>query len=677
MAAGAMLAVPLAVFGLPGEAQALAVVPNFRNYELRTLPDVNAGMSSGEAAAAMDAERNSAGLAEGAPATVPIPETDPSATRWRNVGGSASSLISAAMFMPFIFQVGDAVSGGMFSKAAKDDCAIADQNFVGALSAWAAGMAGFSCQPKADVPKDPGYLPQYHGQSGPAGFPQTIVAPTYANTYGGSVSWGTPYWSTRTFVARDGSGKTYQEGWVYPVNWTGNYYSAIGPPDLYVTLLIRGADGSIVSTQANMGGRGAGNLGLSTGTCTAQACISVARLGDLNGGDPTFALGGDAAISSISGDTGAGRINSVPVTPPPGYSIQGSAGAPATGTAAEVMLRTIETDDQGHTAQCDTRQFLETDTVIPQPCEPTLPSGWGVTQHHTIEIVPATGSEAPNVIQDYDTSPGFREQQSAHPQCATQVCLLTLTKIAGSPTGECSDFSTSPNPCADWYADSSKSNDYQCEYGGSVVDLSECNVYAPLYKPGSLTAGTAYAPPGTDPSAPPQTQTSKPPATDGGPSTITPPGPTGDSSSCFAQGFGSPNPIDWVLTPVKCALQWAFVPDDATTQADVQGMQHAWDQTFPVEAVTMVSAWHLDPSVSECGGIPYDFHLGGFGGSTGSTDLQGTLLNACDPTLAPWAGIVKAVSTIVIIIGCIISVTRSAAAVIGYTGLAGSGESST
>ena len=58
----------------------------------------------------------------------------------------------------------------------------------------------------------------------------------------------------------------------------------------------------------------------------------------------------------------------------------------------------------------------------------------------------------------------------------------------------------------------------------------------------------------------------------------------------FRSGVISWNPLDWVLTPVKCALIWAFVPTDT----DFSDVVRVWDNTPPGVAITAVKDGVID-----------------------------------------------------------------------------------
>ena len=92
---------------------------------------------------------------------------------------------------------------------------------------------------------------------------------------------------------------------------------------------------------------------------------------------------------------------------------------------------------------------------------------------------------------------------------------------------------------------------YKCVYdkGGKLEELpiGECTILKPQFRPDHQTTGTTGADPDNgdtlpDPSGDPRGKTSV------------------DVGSCVATQV-SWNPVSWVTVPVKCALSWAFEPD--------------------------------------------------------------------------------------------------------------------
>jgi hypothetical protein len=102
----------------------------------------------------------------------------------------------------------------------------------------------------------------------------------------------------------------------------------------------------------------------------------------------------------------------------------------------------------------------------------------------------------------------------------------------------------------------------QCVIGSTNVSAAWCTaqegytpqtgqpvIGAPTRTP---TGGPSTNPPATTPSTPTNTPTTSPIFS-----------PTNNDDECFPSGWGLLNPVDWVLKPVKCALVWAFVPEEA------------------------------------------------------------------------------------------------------------------
>lgn len=157
---------------------------------------------------------------------------------------------------------------------------------------------------------------------------------------------------------------------------------------------------------------------------------------------------------------------------------------------------------------------------------------------------------------------------TAYPLCvdggSAAPCSLMLFTTGGATCN------VSPSPCADWWSDSTKTQDYTCKYGPYDVTLADCAVYEHVFDDPTQ--------PSTDTGTSTTTSTDTNGDTTTTTTTTTGVSPaTGDGSNCIA-GFWSWNPVDWVYVPVKCALIWAFVPTDAATtlaqaQTDMAGRQ--------------------------------------------------------------------------------------------------------
>jgi hypothetical protein len=66
------------------------------------------------------------------------------------------------------------------------------------------------------------------------------------------------------------------------------------------------------------------------------------------------------------------------------------------------------------------------------------------------------------------------------------------------------------------------------------------------------------------------------------------------------------NPVDWVFVPVKCALEWAFVPPSGTFTDAMDTLLDLF--VGPGEYGAMLNLGFEAPA-SGCGGFPIDFAL--------------------------------------------------------------------
>lgn len=113
--------------------------------------------------------------------------------------------------------------------------------------------------------------------------------------------------------------------------------------------------------------------------------------------------------------------------------------------------------------------------------------------------------------------------------------------------------------------------DGNCRINGVIVDDGWCTRMQELQEVEESTGtrvGVSPAPqPNPYPRPPSPAPAPEPPAANpeapANPPLITPDplNPDADSDSCWPNGWGLLNPVDWVLKPVKCALTWAFIPE--------------------------------------------------------------------------------------------------------------------
>ncbi len=164
------------------------------------------------------------------------------------------------------------------------------------------------------------------------------------------------------------------------------------------------------------------------------------------------------------------------------------------------------------------------------------------------------GLTTTQVMYDWTADPAYVEW--ARGDCVGGGCTLLLRRI-DSVTGSRLSCFDNPSLCVSWFSDPDKLDNYECTYGGNIVDLSECNVYSPTFDPAQTGQGINYADP--------QTGTA--------PSTGTGTGPGGDP-----QDDSCPPPFSWssLVNPyyyykgTVCALEEVFIPQNELHTAKVR-----------------------------------------------------------------------------------------------------------
>lgn len=244
--------------------------------------------------------------------------------------------------------------------------------------------------------------------------------------------------------------------------------------------------------------------------------------------------------------------------------------------------------------------------AMPAPLCPVVPSGL-TAKHIKVEEI---GGGVDNVLTDQDAAPdtlttvpdGFTANAPAGVDatyCQTNVCLLDLIDVKSNDT--CFDEAAT---CDGWFSDPNRDADYKCTYGGRDADMQQCYMYAHVFNTSKRLAGDAYADPKTGedvggetgPDLDTQTMGNSPaPAIN----------PDGSIISCLGGTYAAFNPLQWVLRPIQCAAEWAAVPRPAVIEADIQGVQHSWDQTAPGKLANAVAGWNLQPVMTGCAGYTW------------------------------------------------------------------------
>lgn len=282
---------------------------------------------------------------------------------------------------------------------------------------------------------------------------------------------------------------------------------------------------------------------------------------------------------------------------------------------------------------------------------------------------------------------GAEINKTAYPQCQDQPCTLKVS-VNGIPC------SIGLPECWDWMH-TYPPEQLKCEYGPYAVGLAECGALEYAYRSGAgvtvdpndaqnpyrlvpaqpggqpdpnLAPSRPYEPnpwpttnpqPSTNPSTTPVPAPTFP--TQGNNPDPRPPGgaPVLDPESgqnCLA-GMWSWNPVNWVYTPVKCAMTWAFVPKPEALTRVRTDLQTAVGGSG-------VGAWF--------DAVPALFNIPGGGGCEGPTitfPLTGTkfkLADACSDPMATVAAICKALLTVLIVTVAVLHGVRAISGAFGY-----------
>lgn len=305
-------------------------------------------------------------------------------------------------------------------------------------------------------------------------------------------------------------------------------------------------------------------------------------------------------------------------------------------------------DSADYTFTDNFNPFKESDTGYPTPVLPILPDG--VTPEN-LQIV-ENGGPAPQKVYDKPTSPEYQELLAEYPECGTGSCMLDLLINDESCFQGNSD-------CADWFTDPQKETKYSCNYGSHAVALSECTVYADLFKPD----GAAISDPETGAPMPGASAgASDSPVMENGVADVT------QSRNCFPSGWAVLNPVEWVVRPVQCALEWAFVPRAAIVSEVTGKFDQKWRASTPVKLATaVVAVVPVGVDDSSCRGIAVDLswipeaHAG----------VQYFLPACPGDFFAPIAPPFKILIGIGFIISGFFGITRHVGGVFGYGGLGG------
>jgi hypothetical protein len=140
---------------------------------------------------------------------------------------------------------------------------------------------------------------------------------------------------------------------------------------------------------------------------------------------------------------------------------------------------------------------------------------------------------------------------------------------------------------------------FKCMSGSAEVAIGECTVLKNAFTNPAKTSGETASDPETGEALDTPTQE----VTDTSPS----------FANCVATDV-SWNPVSWVTVPVKCALQWAFVPDEDVITTSETKIKQATNSTIitKFQALFNNSIPPADQDDSSCEGPEFHVEFAGF-----------------------------------------------------------------
>lgn len=635
------------------------VAANMRQTRGAKLAAATNGPSVRDWTAAQRAQPATAATITRQAANVSVPATPMTKMGKLMAGANVASAITTGAYVGF--QVGKGVSNSMGLDATGGLCSptFEDGGWVAILTGtdcteFFTMPPGFAANTDAVAGVTSGFCTSYTGWWAATGAPYANKPPTSADCGGGNAAWRQDTaWTVMGYGTIDAvtvnanrsiTITTTQQPYETP------NYGAIARPSINFVCYTPRVNAPGVWDRTNGGSPLNANRKGGTDTATYQPSTSCAKAGSI-------------WVLFLEGHIAAGTNY---YTPSPGgiAFVEGQPLRPLQFASAdpERTLDCVIATTDGQQFKATSAKFTEGTGILAEPVCPAVPDGL-VAESITVTESPAVPGGAPIPLLDTETTEGYQRLAEDFPECLSGMCYADLRQVqpdtgTGVTTQSCFD-DLSADACLDWYKNPNKADQYVCEYGGQLVALTECGHYANVFDPAKQAAGQPYSDPDTGVSAPVGSAPSTSPMND---AVLDPSKPR----NCWPTGWGILNPLDWVMKPVGCALQAAFVPRPLAVSAMTTGFQTSWQAATPVQLATQLAAVaDLEAPTSGCHGIAINMAWVPF------AEL-GTyyFLPACPGDFfAPWAPMFKALATVGIFIAGFFGLTRHVGGIFGYGGV--------
>ncbi|OZB85736.1 hypothetical protein [Microbacterium sp. 13-71-7] len=239
---------------------------------------------------------------------------------------------------------------------------------------------------------------------------------------------------------------------------------------------------------------------------------------------------------------------------------------------------------------------------------------------------------------------------------------LVLEKVVNGVTDSCMTWAAD---CSNWWSKTSNgtttgtaTETFKCTFGGDPVPLTQCSVYQHTFD--TQTSTPVVTIPSTGVDTPWITGTEPLNTTNPGVGVGTDPG-----GQCMAEWPSAPDPISWILQPVKCALVWAFVPRSSVVTQVQTKVTTAWAPTAVGQIGAMLPAWLTPPTGSGCAGphvnwtINWPTHV----------VFDAYPLSACGEPVATIATLARLIASVLLIGYTIFGVSRRISAIVSAPGV--------
>lgn len=270
------------------------------------------------------------------------------------------------------------------------------------------------------------------------------------------------------------------------------------------------------------------------------------------------------------------------------------------------------------------------------------------------------------LIESAPTPDEITELPVLYPDCfppSTKTCEMTLWKITTTGLDWCGQ---NGELCNGWAQQPNARDNYECRYGDYTIEIDRCSAfrYPDVGKLPNFTEDGDPIPIEAPKPVPLPGEVVDP--VTGTPIPIPVPSPEVQpgTTNCYPTGWGALNPISWVVQPVQCALQWAFVPKASTVNNVWQRIGQSWQRWGLVKLTTAVTAWEFIPPGGGCSGVTVSM------GWLVASAPEAKFFNACPgEPMAPYAFWVKILLTLAIVLAGVQSVTTSVAGLVQFKGL--------